>query len=167
MNIKEYIKNNKQKTIWILVGALVLGLILGVSYGKNKSKNSVQEVVPVENKEVVDSTALAPKTPVRYTAPKPTLSYGTAVELYKDHRIQVGENCYATPRNVTWKNSTEFMLDNRSAKARVFTIQGKTYSIAPWGFSIIPLAFNKASLPQTILVDCTGFQNVATIIIQN
>ena len=94
---------------------------------------------------------------------KPALSYQNALAKYKDVRIQLNANCQADPTQMTFKNGTEIMMDNRSPKDRTVKV-GSIYNIKAWGFKIVKLS--SATLPATWLVDCDKSQNVATILIQ-
>lgn len=108
----------------------------------------------------------ANKTEVKEPAPKASpsvLKYNDALVLYKDKRIQLDGECRATPQNLTFKNGTKIMVDNRSAKIRSIKL-GSTMSINPWSFKIVTLSSN--TLPATWLLDCDGSQNVATVLIQ-
>jgi hypothetical protein len=91
------------------------------------------------------------------------LTYGGALTIYKDYRIQFDAGCKATPSNVTYKNGTDIMLDNRAPVSRRISI-GSVYGLEAYGFKIIKLT--SSTLPKTFLVDCDTSQNVATILVQ-
>lgn len=93
-----------------------------------------------------------------------SISYAEALVKYKDTRIQLNNLCQATPNNVTFKNGTDIMIDNRSPVARSVKV-GSSFSIKAYGFKIVKLS-SPATLPTTWLVDCDAAQNVATILIQ-
>jgi len=44
----------------------------------------------------------------------PYIAYDEALVKYKDTRIQINSGCQAFPNNVTYKNGTTIMIDNRS-----------------------------------------------------
>lgn len=92
-----------------------------------------------------------------------SISYANALVKYKDARIQLDQNCQAHPNNVTYKNNTDIMIDNRASVARTVKV-GSSFGIKAWGFKIVKLS--SATLPATWYVDCGGSQNVATILIQ-
>ena len=98
------------------------------------------------------------------TTPPTSISYQDALIKYADRRIQLDEACQAHPSNVTYKDNTGIMIDNRSAKTRTVKI-GTAFTIKPYGFKIVvlPDTYLKS---KTILVDCDQSQNVATILIQ-
>ena len=89
--------------------------------------------------------------------------YGQALLQYKDARIQLDQNCKANPTNLTFKNNTSVMIDNRANISRVVKV-GSTFTIPAYGFEIVKLT--SSSLPDTWYVDCGTSQNVATILIQ-
>lgn len=113
---------------------------------------------------VVDDTTTNPVVKIPdYTNPDTPISYGDALIRYKDARIQLDSKCQATPNNITYKNGTNIMIDNRAEVARKVKV-GSTYSIEAYGFKIIKLS--SSVLPVTWFVDCGASQNVATILIQ-
>ncbi|MCX6751302.1 MAG: hypothetical protein NT161_00840 [Candidatus Nomurabacteria bacterium] len=91
------------------------------------------------------------------------ITYGQALIVFKDARIQLDETCKAAPNNVTYKNNTNIMIDNRASVARTVKIDAN-YEIAAYSFKIIKLS--SATLPVTWLLDCDKSQNVATVLVQ-
>lgn len=92
------------------------------------------------------------------------LTYANALIKYTDRRIQLDAMCQAHPNTVSYKDNTGIMIDNRSPQTRTVKV-GSTFTIKPWGFKIIVLP-DVYLTAKTLLVDCDGSQNVATIIIQ-
>ncbi len=92
------------------------------------------------------------------------ISYINALVKYADRRIQLDKNCQATPHQVTYKDNTGIMIDNRSPQTRTVKV-GATFTIKPFGFKIVvlPDVYLKS---KTILVDCDQSQNVATVLVQ-
>ena len=93
----------------------------------------------------------------------PSISYADALIQYKEARIQIDEDCQAFPNNVTYKNGTSIMIDNRAGVDRIVKV-GSAYSVKAYNFKIIKL--ERATLPETLLVDCDTYKNVATILVQ-
>jgi len=91
------------------------------------------------------------------------LSYAQALVKFKDARLQLNDSCQASPNNMTFKNNSLLMIDNRAAVARTVKV-GSTFSVKGYGFEIVKLT--SATLPATWYVDCGTSQNVATIYIQ-
>ena len=166
--IKNIIKSNK-KNILIAIGVIIIIVVSVVVFSKRGSRPTNTTVPANTDETVLDG--LTAETPVK-PATKPavsnavSMSYADALVKYKDYRIQLGEGsiCTATPRNVTYKNGSTIMLDNRSAISRSVTVGG-TYSIGAYDFALVKLASNKT--PETFYVDCNNQQNVATILIQD
>ncbi len=100
---------------------------------------------------------------INVTNPTVPLSYAQTLQQYKSARIQLDQNCQATPNNVTHKNNTFIMIDNRASVARVVKI-GSVFTVDAWGFKIVKLS--SVTLPATWYVNCGSSQNVATILIQ-
>jgi len=141
----------KNKNLWIGVGALILVILLFYFFNKN----------PVLAPEVVDNQVLDTTQKTNTVLPKPTISYDQALAKYA--RIQFDKNCQAIPNKVTFRNNTTIMLDNRTAVPLTIKIGG-TYYLKAYGFKIVTLSSNK--LPEYLLVDCNNSQNVATVLLQ-
>ena len=159
----------KNKNLWLGVAALLVVILLIVVISKKRGGDEVADVeLTPESAEVINE-APAPKPARRRTpATKETvalakMSYADALAKYKDARIQFDAECRAVPNNVTYKDGTEIMLDNRGASARTFTL-GSTFTIGAYDFKIVKVTSNV--LPYTYLVDCGDKQNVATILVQ-
>jgi len=93
------------------------------------------------------------------------LSYTSAVNLYKDKRIQFDANCVASPSPASFNKGTKIMLDNRSNKQRRIALDGAVYNLAPYDYKIVTLT-TTSSLPHTIMIDCGTGQNNGQIILQ-
>ncbi len=154
--------------MWIVVGVVVLALIIIVVMKSQKPTEVAIIEAPSQNtlQATEDLSAGSVNTPVAPTttgvAPV-TISYANALIKYKNARIQLNDQCQALPRQMTFKNNTNIMIDNRSSASRTLKI-GAPVSIKGFGFKIINLS--SAKLPATWLVDCDKSQNVATILIQ-
>lgn len=143
---------------------LVLGLILVIftwgwwSFQQDLVDPAVKVAnVPINIVKKVASVVSKPKS-VAVSA-----SYTQALIDYKDARIQLDSECRAIPSNVTYKNGTSIMIDNRAPVARTVTA-GSTFSIPAYGFKIVNLS--SATLPATWYVNCDQRVKVATILIQ-
>ena len=152
--------DKQKKNLWIVVGVVVVIIIIFLFGKKDGALDS--SVIKDESDDVVvtdsnDSTGVV-KTPVA-----PSVSYAQALEKYKNYRIQLNTTCQASPNNVTYRNGTSIMIDNRSASSRVVKV-GSIFNIKPWDFKVVKLS--SSTLPITWLVDCDKSQNVATILIQ-
>src|SRR5258708_267492 len=154
--------DNNNKNLWASV-IIVVVLVAGIAYWA-MNRNSTSEQSPLAAQTPVTSTEDTTAGSVNSSAsPLATLSYQQALLKYKDARIQLDKTCQATPNNVTYKNGTNIMIDNRAPVARTVKV-GSTISIKGWGFKIVKLS--SSTLPATWLVDCDTSQNVATILIQ-
>ena len=144
---------NKNLAIWV---AIILVFIGGLWYWY-KSSGSLSNSQPVES---VEGTSAGVNAGAKGTS----LSYKDALIKYADKRIQFDQACQAVPNNVTYKDNTGIMLDNRSPQARTIKI-GTNYTVKGYGFKIVflPDVYLKA---KTILVNCDKSKNVATILVQ-
>ena len=147
-------KINKNVLLFIgILAVLVTGFFIVKSFRN----------VPIEETNLSDTSSQLSDETLLDTTPAKSLSYAEALKLYKDKRIQLDTDCRATPSNVTFKNNTKIMIDNRSDVSRAVKL-GSTMTIKPWGFKIVTLTSN--TLPATLLLDCGALQNVASILIQ-
>src|SRR3989344_2701949 len=154
-------KNNLK--IWgLIVVALVIiaTVIFFVSQNKQIFVTEVNDSATTEPAESVQDSDQA----AGITIDASPISYANALVKYADRRIQLDKDCRAYPSNVTYKDNTGIMIDNRSPKTRT-VIVGTTFTIKPYGFKIVilPDIYLKS---RTILVDCDQSQNVATILVQ-
>lgn len=153
--------------MWIMGGVIAIILIIVLVVVFNK-KNAVVTPAPAEDISQIegeeDITAGSVNAGVSSGAI--SLSYKDALVAYKDRRIQLNNQnglCQAVPNNVTYKNGTNIMIDNRSPQARTVKL-GTTFTIKGYSYKIVNVS--SAILPATWLLDCGGQQNVATILIQ-
>ncbi|OGI84553.1 hypothetical protein A3F49_03085 [Candidatus Nomurabacteria bacterium RIFCSPHIGHO2_12_FULL_42_19] len=100
---------------------------------------------------------------VNANTPAAVSSYAEALSRYRNARIQLNENCRASPSSISYKNNSSIMIDNRAGVARRIRV-GSIFDIPAYGFKIVQLS--SAELPATWYVDCDTYQNVATILIQ-
>ena|SRR3989338_691539 len=148
------------KNMWVVLG-LVVVIFLGVFWYIDR--DVAPEVVLENVEQTVEPTEDTSEGSVNVSTPAASISYQNALVRYKDSRIQIDESCQARPNNITYKNGTNIMIDNRSKLARTVKV-GSIFPIKAWGFKIVKL--ESATLPATWLVDCDKSQNVATILIQ-
>jgi len=137
--------------IWAIVAIVVV--IAVVAFLLFAFQSSTKEQASVQDISSTDVGAAA--------AP---IAYNAALVKYADRRIQLDTICQAHPNKVTYKDNTGIMIDNRSAKTRTIKV-GTTFTIKPWGFKIVVLP-DVYLASKTLLVDCDGYQNVATILVQ-
>lgn len=163
-------ENNQNKNLWIWV--VVVLVIIVAFWFMIQSSTTVVTDNTVNNPAVnTEDTALEANIgmedisagSVNAGATAVSISYANALIKYKDTRLQLDKTCQASPNNVTYKNGTNIMIDNRAPVARTVKV-GSTFSIKAWGFKIVKIS--SPTLPATWLVDCGTSQNVATILIQ-
>lgn len=120
----------------------------------------------VVNTPVINIPAGARKTASEKTSSEvnQNYSYGAAVNLFQNRRIQFIENCQAIPTSIALKNNTALMFDNRINKQISFTLDGKKYALVAYGFKIIALSSSR--LPHTVQVNCGSGVNSAQVILQ-
>jgi len=147
--------NNLGTWVWSVVVLVII--IALVTFFVFSNKQTVEQVTtePDSTQDISTQDIGAGAVP---------LSYANALIKYADRRIQLDTACQAHPNNVTYKDNTGIMIDNRSAKARTVKV-GTTFNIKPWGFKIVVLP-DIYLASKTILIDCDQSQNIATILIQ-
>ena len=150
---------NKKMMVWTVV--VILIIILGIwIYESNKN---MQSSAPTS------STSLTAATPTPSPTPTPTsavgsITYENAVTKYVGHRIQFNSSCQAIPTQITFRNPTTIMLDNRSAVTEKITLAGVTHTIGAYNFAIVTI--NEAKLPATLYANCNAEKNVLTVLMQ-
>lgn len=157
-------KNKNTNLIWgiVVVAIIVILTIVMVRTKNDNKKNDINNYTDIGQVQVEGTEDVSDATkPVANNAV--AMTYQQALTKYKDTRIQFDGTCQATPNNMTFKNGTTVMLDNRANVARNINIDGPV-SIKAYGFKIVKLSSN--TLPKKILVDCGTGQNVATILLQ-
>ena len=149
--------------IWVIVAVVVVVAIMFFVLGNKQTVNPVATATPtVSPTPEPVSTQDISTTDVGVGSV--SISYADALIKYADRRIQLDKNCQATPNNVTYKDNTGIMIDNRSSNARTIKV-GTTFTMKPYGFKIVvlPDVYLKS---KTLLVDCDKYQNVAKILVQ-
>lgn len=148
----------KNKAVWIVLGIIVVALIIFLA--AQSGQGGPSDTAAQEGTEDVSTGSVN-------AGSGGTLSYQQALTRFADRRIQfftAYDACQATPNDVTYKDNTGIMLDNRSAGTRTIKIID-TYSVKAWGFKIVTLP-DTYRASKTILVDCDRSQNVAQILVQ-
>lgn len=142
--------------IWVIIAiVVVVATILIFAFNNKQITKQTSTTEPASVQDISSTDVGAGAAPIAYT---------DALVKYADRRIQLDPACQAHPNNVTYKDNTGIMIDNRSAKTRTVKV-GTTFTIKPWGFKIVVLPDVYLTL-KTLLVDCDGSQNVATILVQ-
>ncbi|MES2023817.1 MAG: hypothetical protein V4439_03980 [Patescibacteria group bacterium] len=156
----------KNKSMWVWAGVVVVIVLVLLFMSKNKQAVAPDVTNPAENTATVgtEPESVQDLEPSPVTSSAITLSYANALVKYADRRIQLDKTCQAHPFNVTYKDNTGIMMDNRSPNTRTIKV-GTTFTIKPWSFKIVvlPDVYLKS---KTLLVDCDKYQNVATVLVQ-
>lgn len=155
----------KNKYLWIAVATVAIAALYMAAGGDIGGQIS-EQLGDRLNSTTTASPSITPTTVragTKATTPKPK-SYSQLVQEYADRRIQFDERCQATPENITYKNGTTVMLDNRSSQSRVVTIGGVKYSLAGYGYKLVTL--NNPQLPKELLISCGAGVNVGRILLQ-
>src|SRR3989338_5135193 len=148
------------KGVWVVLAIVVVALIAFVAMRGDQAITSDSESAQIESTEDVSAGSATRASGAA------SLSYQQALLKYADHRIQFDGTCQANPNQVTYKDNTGLMLDNRSDSARTIKMGAfGTYSVKAWGFKVVTLP-DTFRASKTILVDCGTSQNVATILVQ-
>lgn len=92
------------------------------------------------------------------------LSYSQLVAQYGSNRIQFNQDCQANPSSMALKAGTGILLDNRSNKTQVISLNGASYTLVPYGYRVVTVS--SATLPKAIGVTCNGQVNTSTINLQ-
>ena len=147
---------------WVGILVILIILISGTVYLSYKNKQMIK--LGVIDTPVVNEPQSVQDTSQTTGAGAASISYTNALVKYADRRIQLDTTCQARPNTATYKDNTGIMIDNRSPQTRTVKV-GITFTIKPWGFKIVVLP-DIYLANKTLLVDCDGSQNVATILVQ-
>lgn len=142
----------------ILLGVIAIlyngiGKSLPYSFGEEKipgsSEMKLSETVPLLQGEGV--------SPMESLSEKP-LSYGDVVTLYGEKRIQLDQDCHATPTAASFTVGTIIVIDNRSESVKAVRFIDDTYAIPPFHIKIFEL-----NRPGIFPVDCGTSKNVSVV----
>lgn len=162
--------SKKSKILWLVV-IVVVALVAVVLWARSRTNNADRAGNTADGSDQLESAedtsegSVNKKPAVAGSSgtSAPALTYTQALAKYAGRVVQFDEQCQATPSSITLKNNTDIMLDNRSSQSRVLTVGG-SYTVKGYSYKIIKLS--SGVLPRTILADCQGQQNVATIYLQ-
>ena len=149
--------------MWVVGAIVVAVIIIGGIWWMMAQNNTV--VSPTTSNTTTTTTTPLVDNSIDSTTPAGKISYQNALKLYGDRRIQFDSTCQSIPNDVTFKVGTTIMLDNRSAKARIISLDNVNYSIRPYGYIIVTLN-TSAALPHTVSVDCGKGENQGRILLQ-
>jgi hypothetical protein len=148
-------KNSFRIWVWVIVAVVVVAAIILYFVLANNQIIGPVATEPASTQDIGTQDIGAGSV---------SIAYADALVKYADRRIQLNKACNAQPTNVTYKDNTGIMIDNRSPQARTITV-GTTFTIKPWGFKIVVLP-DVYLAAKTIFVDCGQLKNVATILVQ-
>lgn len=169
MKLSELTK--QQKEIGIAVIVFIVVLILVALF----SRESSNKVAPVNETPGNETTTTTPtSTPQAQPAAKPktpstaqidqAAAYASALKKYAGNYIQFNPSCQAIPANVTFKNGTAVMFDNRSTKQITISLDDNKFTIKPFDYLVMKVT--SKVLPKTISVSCNSAYNVGQILLQ-
>ena len=95
-----------------------------------------------------------------------TEKYSQLIKEYNGWRIQFDIRCQASPTNITVKNNTKVMFDNRSGDPRTITIGGVKYNFPGYGYKVLNISGDKNALPAKVTYNCGSALNTGSILIQ-
>jgi len=156
---------NQQKALWIVAALVVVVAVAGAWYWHYEGEPYEMEggtAIPTDNSSSTAGGTQSHGLVSDVTAA--SLSYGQAIAIFANTRIQFDATCTMTPTNFSVKNGSTLMFDNRSKSAMTFKLDGVRYSLPGYGFRLF--ALTAAHLPHIVDVDCGGHQNSGTIDLQ-
>lgn len=153
-----------KKYVWLL-GIVAVVIVVFVLTKSGPSP------LPVEDKTAsttagaaIGTSSTSSGAPSAASSPKAAAyTYTEAIKIYATRRIQIDQNCQLLPNSIVFKSPVDVMFDNRSNSTKVFYLNGKRYSLAAYGFSV--LHFTSTVLPHTIVIDCGTGKNNGQIIL--
>ena len=155
----------------LIIAIVVLAVSAWFIWG-NKDENLLpSEESVVESDNVVDNSG-GSKTNVSKSAvvlsgtAEDTEKYSQLVKEYSGLRIQFDIRCQASPTDITVKNNTKVMFDNRSGDPRTITIGGVKYNFPGYGYKVLNISGDKNALPAKVTYNCGSALNTGSILIQ-
>lgn len=166
----KYIKSNKNLSILGLVAIIAIILIVVFLFSNSEKKsenfsNNQNQNTNTPSTETQDNNSNPKVTGAPNNNVEVRPGYTEAVNLYVNKRIQFNENCLVTPNNLTFKTGTKIMFDNRSAKARTFSLDNVRYNLKAYDYTFVTLS-TSLSLPHEIIVECGNGENNGKILLQ-
>lgn len=169
MKLAELTKQQKEIGIAVIVFIVVLIIVALLS------KESSNKAVPVNETPSNETTTSTPtSTPSANPAARPkapstaqidqAAAYASALTKYTGHYIQFNPSCQATPANVTFKNGTAVMFDNRSSKQITISLDDNKFVIKAYDY--LAMKVTSKILPKTISLSCNSSYNVGQILLQ-
>lgn len=166
-----YIINRKIESdiSYAIIAMAAIGGILLIAVGilKFSYLNPIPPSVKAISKLTPTPEPTAPNATPHTQNTNSYLTYEAALGMYRDRRIQI-DNCTSQPYQVTYKNGTKIMLDNRSGDPVEIRINGQVYRMWEYEFRIVTL-YSK-QVPKNLQVDCIMIDqpayNIANILLQ-
>lgn len=91
-------------------------------------------------------------------------AYSDLVRQYEGRRIEFDERCQMRPDDVTFKNGTVVMFDNRSPQAKTLKIGKQSYNLPAYGYRFLTMA--SSNLPLSLNVGCDSVPSVGRLLLQ-
>ena len=91
-------------------------------------------------------------------------NYSELVNQYAGRRVEFDEGCQMRPADVTFKNGTIVMFDNRSPQAKTIKIGNQSYNLPAYGYRF--LTMNSQTVPLPLKVGCDNVPDVGRILLQ-
>lgn len=160
-NVETKMNNvNLTRRTWILFGIYLVTATVGfviLSRPINNSEDLNDKINLSEEGTVI-------KPPVKINPAQQNKTYDQILKEYDGRQIQFDERCQAIPNNLTYKNGTQVMFDNRSGDARWISVGGAEYYLSGYGYKILTLS--SKTLPKTLYLNCGSAVNVGQILLQ-
>jgi len=137
------------KTVWILVGVVVVILVVWLL----QKKVPVPYTYQTPNPSV--SVVSKPGTKGGATGTVPSTQSATYQELLKQYEgkvVQFDNLCHGTPGQMVVKTGSKVLLDNRSNITLEIGLDNQSYSLAPYHYQIATMSSKK--LPYSLGIDC-------------
>jgi hypothetical protein len=158
-----------------LIVIIIIAGIWGILLLKNPFKKSAPVATaspaasasPRVNNTIINNAPTGTKTAgLSITNATPQLSYGQALNKFRGGNLmQFDPSCHPQPYpNLSVKNGTQIMFDNRSAKA--ITLAFDNQKIQLKGYNWIVLALRDSDVPHNVLIDCNAGQNYGSLLLQ-
>lgn len=165
-NMIENMSRNTKISIGVIVLVIIVALIVRFNGDKKANLTELAPEVPVvaELTQAPKKARVTKKVDEEVVAPEvvvDTRNYTELILAYKDRTLQFGDLCHVRMSNQAYKAGEQILLDNRNNFPVSIKIGMDTYELPSYGFKVVSL-----NTEGEFMVDCAGYENVATVTVQ-
>ena len=162
----------KNKTLWAAVAIVAVLLIWWFMKGGGIPEYGIGQPTESPSAEPASGTQSQGQSQSGQTGVVPggtpvalnLQAYSDLVRQYEGRRVEFDERCQMRPNDVTFKNGTVVMFDNRSPQTKTIKIGSQSYSLQAYGYRV--LTMNSQNVPLSLNVGCDNVPSVGRLLLQ-